>query len=412
MGLSTTFTLKFDGDKVKRGLSSVGKQLKSLGSAAMGIAKAGAAVVAFGIGAAAGIAAVALKLNSVGEAANTSEKRLESIINSMGLFGSKSKEVASRLNDLADAQGRMIGEDNKVIRLTQSKLMTFKELAQTANQAGGAFDRATMAALDMAGAGFGTAEMNAVQLGKALNDPIKGITALARSGITFTEQEKEKIKTLVESNRMLEAQDMILKAIEKQIGGTAVATADGSKKMKESASQILQAFSKPFSEGFNSIPGMLESVFPLLKAKSEIMGKIFSTAITDAVAGDFEQFAMIGEIIGDLLIIGIKTAHQKGSSELIKGFLKIGSSDHELDQWLDKKIDDTFTLDTKELINAHMIDAGIEDKIEALKNRAYTQSVSGPEAEGNRIYYRNENGELMTRMARSLESIDSRLAPN
>jgi hypothetical protein len=57
-----------------------------------------------------------------------------------------------------------------------------------------------------------------------LNDPIKGITALARSGVTFTAQEKEKIKALVESGKMLEAQDTLLKAIETQVGGTAAST--------------------------------------------------------------------------------------------------------------------------------------------------------------------------------------------
>jgi phage-related protein len=89
-----------------------------------------------------------------------------------------------------------------------------------------------MAAVDMAAAGFGEAESNAVQLGKALNDPIKGITALTRSGITFTAQEKKLIKTLVESGKTLEAQDMILAAIEKQVGGTAEATANASDKMR------------------------------------------------------------------------------------------------------------------------------------------------------------------------------------
>jgi hypothetical protein len=319
MGLSTTFTLKFDGDKVKKGLKGIGTSIKNLGNAALGIAKAGAAIVAFGVGAAIGIAAVALKLNSVGEAAKTSEARLKNIIDSMDLFGNKSKDVADRLNDLADAQGRMIGEDNKVIRLTQSKLMTFKELAMTANMVGGAFDRATMAALDMASAGFGTAEMNAVQLGKALNDPIKGINSLTRSGITFTDQEKAKIKTLVESNQTLKAQDMILKAIEKQVSGTAQATADGSKKMAESASQILQAFSKPFSDGFNSIPGMLENVFPKIKSKAEEMGKMFSMAISEAVTGDFVRFEAIGKLIGDVISAAAVAAFQAGSTSIVEG---------------------------------------------------------------------------------------------
>jgi phage-related minor tail protein len=122
--------------------------------------------------------------------------------------------------------------------LAQAKLLTFKELAVSADEAGGAFDRATQAAIDMGAAGFGDAATNAVQLGKALNDPIKGVTALAKSGVTFTEQEKDKIKTLVESNKLLEAQDMVLKAIEMQVGGTALATANDSDKMKVAFSQL------------------------------------------------------------------------------------------------------------------------------------------------------------------------------
>jgi hypothetical protein len=94
----------------------------------------------------------------------------------------------------------------------------------------------------MAAAGFGSAESNAVALGKALEDPIKGITALAKSGVTFTEQEKEKIKTLVESNRLLEAQDMVLNAIEKQVGGTSEASASSFDKMKFALAGISDTF--------------------------------------------------------------------------------------------------------------------------------------------------------------------------
>ena len=31
-------------------------------------------------------------------------------------------------------------------------------------------------------------------LGKALNDPVKGITALGRAGVTFTDEQKKQIK--------------------------------------------------------------------------------------------------------------------------------------------------------------------------------------------------------------------------
>jgi hypothetical protein len=49
----------------------------------------------------------------------------------------------------------------------------------------------------LAAAGFGTAEGNAIQLGKALNDPIQGLSSLTESGVTFTAQEKKKIAEYV-----------------------------------------------------------------------------------------------------------------------------------------------------------------------------------------------------------------------
>jgi hypothetical protein len=175
----------------------------------------------------------------------------------MDIFGESTDFVQKRLVKLAEAQAVELGISNLTIKATKAKLLTFRNLAKSANVVGGAFDRANMAALDMAAAGFGSAEGNAVQLGKALEDPIKGIAALAKSGVTFTEQEKEKIRTLVESNKMLEAQDMVLKAIEQQVGGTAAATADDSKKMKEGFAQVSQAL------GMSLLP-ILETVTPIL----------------------------------------------------------------------------------------------------------------------------------------------------
>ena len=186
------------------------------------------------------IGATAVSAIKAGEAFATANARVANIADSMGLFGTETKAVTDRLLTLAEATGRQIGVDNLSIKATQAKLLTFKNLAATADEAGSSFDRATMAALDMASAGFGSAEQNAVQLGKALEDPIKGITALAKSGVTFTKQEKKKIEALVESGKLLEAQNMILSAVEKQVGGTAKATANDTDKMKEGFKQFQQ----------------------------------------------------------------------------------------------------------------------------------------------------------------------------
>jgi hypothetical protein len=96
------------------------------------------------------------------------------------------------------------------------------------------FDRATQAAVDLAAAGFGSATSNAQSLGRALEDPIRGLTSLTRQGVTFTAEQQELIKSLVESNRTLEAQGIILGAIETQVGGVAEATANGSARIAQS----------------------------------------------------------------------------------------------------------------------------------------------------------------------------------
>jgi hypothetical protein len=171
------------------------------------------------------------------EDARIANEKLGNVLSSMG-WGA----TTNRVSAYAEQLEKTVAVDADVIKATQTKLATFSNLTKTVNKAGGAFDRATKAALDMAAAGFGTAEGNAVQLGKALQDPIKGIAALAKSGVTFTEQEKEKIRTLVESNKMLEAQDMILDAIEKQVGGTAEASASSFDKMKFALAGVSDTF--------------------------------------------------------------------------------------------------------------------------------------------------------------------------
>ena len=205
----------------------------------------------------AGLAVAAGKALSAGEAVSTANARIEQINESMGLFGTETDAVTNRLVELAESTAMQTGMDNLSIKATQAKLLTFKNLAKTANIGGGAFDRANKAALDMAAAGFGSAESNAVQLGKALENPIKGISALAKSGVTFTDVEKEKIKTLVESGKILQAQEMILKAVETQVGNTAEATANDTDKMKEGFKQFQQQL------GLALLP-ILQAVTPLL----------------------------------------------------------------------------------------------------------------------------------------------------
>jgi hypothetical protein len=237
---------------------SFGKKLADFGKkAALALAAAGAAAIAF-----------ATKAVLAGEQAATANARIDQINKSMGLFGDSTGEVTERLVAYAEATARATGIDTNAIKATQAKLLTFKELAASANQVGGEFDRATQAAINLAAAGFGSAETNAVQLGKALQDPIKGLTALSRSGVTFTETEKERIKTLVESNQVGEAQRLILEAIEKQVGGTALATANASDRIRVGFTQVQERIGLALLPAFEKLTTfILEKVFPAFEQK-------------------------------------------------------------------------------------------------------------------------------------------------
>jgi hypothetical protein len=251
MALGIPIISEFDGKGIKRAKEEF-KQLETVGQKAQFAIRKAAIPAALAVGA---LAAGAKSALAAGEEVNSANKRIEQINESMGLFGESADFVNRRLIKLAEAQGVELGISNLTIKATKAKLLTFKNLAKSANVVGGAFDRANMAALDMAAAGFGSAEGNAVQLGKALQNPIKGITALAKSGVDFTDQEKEKIKVLTESGKLLEAQEIILLAVENQVGGTAKATADDSKRVAEAFKQISQAIGQ-------ALLPILEAVMP------------------------------------------------------------------------------------------------------------------------------------------------------
>jgi hypothetical protein len=240
-----------------KAVESNSKKISEFGKkAALAFAAVGAASIVF-----------AKKAIQAGEGAATANARIDQINKSMNLFGNSTNEVTNRLILYAEATARATGIDTNSIKATQAKLLTFKELAKTAGELGGEFDRATKAAIDLAAAGFGSAETNAVQLGKALQDPIKGLTALSRSGVTFTEVEKERIKTLVQSNQVGEAQKLILEAIEAQVGGTALATANASERMRVGFTQVQEKIGIALLPTFERFANyLLMTVIPIIES--------------------------------------------------------------------------------------------------------------------------------------------------
>jgi hypothetical protein len=234
----------------KRGQNDAETGLNKLGKSAKRLAKIGAAAFA-AVGA--GAVVMGKKLLEAGERAATSNARIEQITKSMGQFEGATDQVTDRLVTLAEKTAKLVGVDQNLIKEGQALLLTFKSVSADADTVGGVFDRATKAAIDLAAAGFGSVTTNSIQLGKALEDPIKGLAALGKSGVTFTKEQKELIKTLVETGRVAEAQEIILKAVETQVGGTAEATANASDRMKVAFSQLQESLGERFCQYLRSL---------------------------------------------------------------------------------------------------------------------------------------------------------------
>jgi hypothetical protein len=142
------------------------------------------------------------------------ERKLEAVLKATGFTAGF---TASKLKEMASALQSQTAFGDEAIISAQSLLLTFKNIQ------GEIFQRTLPAMLDLSTILETDLKSSALQLGKALNDPILGVSELSRVGIQFTDQQKEMIKTLVESNRLFEAQDIILKEVESQVGGTAKA---------------------------------------------------------------------------------------------------------------------------------------------------------------------------------------------
>src|SRR6266540_849560 len=135
-----------------------------------------------------------------------------------GAAGKSAQEIADLASSLSDAAGKSLFGDDQ-IQSSENLLLTFTNIK------GAVFDTATAISVDMAQALGGAPKDQAVALGKALNDPIAGITALSRVGVTFTDQQKKQIKTMQDAGDMAGAQGVILAELNKEVGGSAKAAA-------------------------------------------------------------------------------------------------------------------------------------------------------------------------------------------
>lgn len=128
--------------------------------------------------------------------------------------GFKAGLTADELNNMSDALSRVTPFTQDAITEAQTLLLTFTNIGEDV------FPQATETVLNMATV-FGSTESASIQLGKALNDPVAGITALQRVGVSFSEEQKKVIEQLVATGDIAGAQAIILGELETEFGGAA-----------------------------------------------------------------------------------------------------------------------------------------------------------------------------------------------
>jgi hypothetical protein len=146
--------------------------------------------------------------------------------------GGVANVTAKQIGNLANAISLKTGIDDEEIQSSENMLLTFKNVHNEVGKGNDIFNQATQTVTDMSAALGQDAKSSAIQLGKALNDPVKGITALSRVGVTFDDQQKAQITTLVAHNHLLGAQKIILKELTSEFGGSAAAQATAGDKLK------------------------------------------------------------------------------------------------------------------------------------------------------------------------------------
>lgn len=190
-------------DKVKAGGTGAGS----------GIASALSGIVA----PAAAVATAVAALKQGFDLLATKQADIANLENGLKDLVGNSQEAAKVLVGIADELGK------KTLFNEEDFTQGFKLLTSFKSIATDSYERVATAAADVAQVTNQDVNQSLLQLAKALEDPEKGLTALARSGTQFTEQQKQQVKALVASGDKLGAQNFILKELERQYGGAAVA---------------------------------------------------------------------------------------------------------------------------------------------------------------------------------------------
>ena len=222
--------------------------------------------------------------NAADQAGAQFDATLKSTGNTVGITR---KELLGMSTDL---MGKSLFDDDAITQ-AQSVLLTFTNIK------GAVYKDALPAITDLATKMGGDLQGATVQVGKALQDPVAGISALHRVGVNFSEGQKAVIKNLVDTGQTAKAQALILKELNTEFGGSAEAASKagtgGWTVLKNKFDNIRESIGGLLSQGAgNGLPFLNKLVDQGQKAIDWITGNL---------AGIREVFAPLREAVQPLI---------------------------------------------------------------------------------------------------------------
>jgi hypothetical protein len=218
-----------------------------------------------------------------------------------GVAGKSLEELQAQANELQKVT--LFGDDQT--EQSQALLLTFTNIR------GEIFDKTIPIIQDLSTAFDQDLKSSSIQLGKALNDPANGLKALQRVGITFSEEQKNLIKSLQASGDIAGAQTVILQELERQVGGSARAAAAAGlgpyQVFQNRLSEIQETIGLLLSKGLSLITPALEAVATFVEGvtQSLLTGKEatgeYATAI-NIVAGIISRVVTFFIAFGKTLV--------------------------------------------------------------------------------------------------------------
>lgn len=191
---------------------------------------------------------------------------LKSTGNAVGYSLDQLKSYASEL------QNKTIFGDESILNDITARLLAFTDIS------GDNFKRTQQVVLDMASAIKMDLGSAASQLGEALIDPIGKMSSLGRLGVTFSEEQKQMVKAMVETGNAAKAQTVILDALEQKFGGQAEAAAKVGMgaivQLKNAWGDFLEQVGAAMTPFVNKIAAFLSRIVSMMHGMSPTMLKM------------------------------------------------------------------------------------------------------------------------------------------